>query len=90
MTSLLTKLFPGRTRPIRRPAAARPARTRLGLESLDSRCLLSVTPTLSAGVLTIQDDDYSPMDTVSVSYPAYMPGQIMLVRQTPTTFASNF
>ena len=89
MSSLLAKLFPGRTRPIRRPAPAR-SRPRLGLESLDSRCLLSVTPTLSAGVLTIQDDNYSPMDTVSVSCPSTMPGQIMLLRQTPTTVASNF
>jgi len=79
MTSLLTKLFPGRTRTVRRPAATRPARTRLGLESLDSRCLLSVTPTLSAGVLTIQDDIFSPMDTVRVSPSVVYPDQIILI-----------
>src|SRR5437868_1449226 len=53
---LLSKLFPSRAATVRQ--AGRPARKpRLGIESLDDRCLPSVSSALSGGVLTLTADN---------------------------------
>jgi hypothetical protein len=59
MATLLNRLFPSRTRTARRAAKGRtPAKTRLGVETLDARVMPSVTSVLnsSSGVLTITAD----------------------------------
>jgi hypothetical protein len=57
MATLLSRLFPSRTRTARRAAKVRtPAKTRLGVETLDAREMPSVTSVLSGGVLTITAD----------------------------------
>jgi hypothetical protein len=57
MASLLNRLFPSRTRTARRTAQGRtPAKTRLGIETLDAREMPSVTSVLNGGVLTITAD----------------------------------
>jgi hypothetical protein len=54
MASLLNRLFPSRTRTARRAAKGHtPAKTRLGVETLDAREMPSVTSVLNGGVLAI-------------------------------------
>jgi hypothetical protein len=60
MATLLNRLFPSRTRTARRAAKGRtPAKTQLGVETLDARVMPSVTSVLNRGVLTITADGHN-------------------------------
>jgi hypothetical protein len=53
MKNLLARLFPSRTKTLRKPSGPAPRRPRLGVEGLETRCVMSTLPSaLSVGALS--------------------------------------